>query len=144
MIATQYGFTLPVDYDMNIIERRIREKGHLLNGFPDLRFKAYLSAERRKGSAENLYAPFYLWDDPAGVDNFITGPGFAALTRDFGWPVVKTFVVWHAALGQDLSEARVACREWIRSGRTAICRLCVRRKSRLHNGRLKPATPSPL
>ncbi|WP_428647619.1 DUF4865 family protein [Roseibium sp.] len=111
MIAMQYGFTLPADYDMDIIERRIREKGHLLDGFPDLRFKAYLSADRSKGSADNLYAPFYLWNAPAGVDKFLTGPGFETLTRDFGWPEAKTYIVWHAALGQGLREARVACRD---------------------------------
>ena len=47
MIAMQYGFTLPADYDMTIIDRRMRDKGPLLDGFPDLRFKAYLAARRR-------------------------------------------------------------------------------------------------
>lgn len=49
MIAMQYSFTLPADYDMSIIDRRIRDKGPLLDGFPNLGFKAYLSA--RKGSS---------------------------------------------------------------------------------------------
>ncbi|OLP61975.1 DUF4865 domain-containing protein [Xaviernesmea oryzae] len=112
MIAMQYGFTLPADYDMTIIDRRIREKGPMLDGFPDLRFKAYLSA-RKEGalpSAENLYAPFYLWQADAGIDRFLSGPGFAQLTRDFGWPVVRTWVVWHAELGERLADARYACR----------------------------------
>lgn len=114
MIAMQYGFTLPADYDMAIIDRRIRDKGPLLDGFPHLAFKAYLSA--RKGddgfqSAENLYAPFYLWDEPEGIDGFLSSPGFAALTRDFGWPSVQTWLVWHADLGPDLRTARYASRE---------------------------------
>ena len=33
MIAMQYSFVLPADYDMAIIDRRIREKGPLLDGF---------------------------------------------------------------------------------------------------------------
>jgi len=111
MLAMQYSFVLPSDYDMGIIERRIRDKGPMLDGFPHLRFKAYLSARQQGGSAENLYAPFYLWDHPDGLSNFLTGPGFVGLTRDFGWPAVKTWVVWHAELARDLSEARFASRE---------------------------------
>ena len=114
MIAMQYSFVLPADYDMAIIERRIREKGSLLDGFPRLRFKAYLSARKQGAgfaSAENLYAPFYLWDEPEGISDFLTSPGFTALTRDFGWPIVRTWIVWHTELGPDLGEARFASRE---------------------------------
>lgn len=114
MIAMQYGFVLPADYDMTIIDRRIAERGPSLDGFPGLRFKAYLSARRRGGSTpstENLYAPFYLWDEPGGVDAFLSGPGFAGVTRDFGWPQVRTWLVWQAVLGPDLRAARFASRE---------------------------------
>jgi hypothetical protein len=38
MLAMQYSFTLPADYDMAIIYNRIREKGHLLDDFPNVRF----------------------------------------------------------------------------------------------------------
>jgi hypothetical protein len=34
MIAMQYSFVLLADYDMAIIDRRIRDKGPLLDGFP--------------------------------------------------------------------------------------------------------------
>jgi hypothetical protein len=113
MIAMQYSFTLPADYDMSIIDRRIHDKGPMLDGFPLLRFKAYLSARKEGGdvsSAENLYAPFYLWDEPEGLNNFLTGAGFAGVARDFGWPSVRTWIVWHAELGPDLAEARFASR----------------------------------
>lgn len=114
MIAMQYSFTLPADYDMEIIDRRIREKGPLLDGFPRLRFKAYLSAKRQDAdpaSTENLYAPFYLWDEPEGIDSFLSGPGFATLTRDFGWPSVQTWQIWQAKLAPDPDAARYATRE---------------------------------
>lgn len=114
MMAMQYSFVLPADYDMEIIARRIRDKGHLLNGFPLLRFKAYLFADRNDcdiGTCDNLYAPFYLWDAPAGADQFLTGPGFDVLSRDFGRPSVETWIGWHAELGDDLSRARFASRE---------------------------------
>lgn len=114
MIAMQYGFTLPADYDMSIIDRRVRDKGPLLDGFPRLRFKAYLAARKEDDgfrSTENLYAPFYLWDEPEGIDSFLSSPGFAALTRDFGWPSVQTWLVWHADLGADLRQTKYASRE---------------------------------
>ncbi|KJF72785.1 DUF4865 family protein [Agrobacterium arsenijevicii] len=114
MIAMQYSFTLPADYDMAIIDRRIRERGPLLDGFPRLRFKAYLAAKKQDAgftSAENLYAPFYLWDEPEGIDSFLSSAGFAALTRDFGWPSVQTWLVWHADHVSDLASARYATRE---------------------------------
>ncbi|WP_429809128.1 DUF4865 family protein [Ensifer sp. B1-9] len=114
MIAMQYSFTLPVDYDMEIIDRRIRDKGPMFDGFPRLRFKAYLSARKQNdsfASAENLYAPFYLWENPKGLSDFLASPGFAALTRDYGWPTVRTWMVWHAELGSDFCKARFASRE---------------------------------
>ena len=34
------------------------------------------SRKARWASAENLYAPFYLWDDPEGANMFLTHPRF--------------------------------------------------------------------
>lgn len=118
MIAMQYRFTLPADYDMAIIRRRIAEKGHLLDDFPGLLFKAYLYADRSDAhlpSQDNLYAPFYVWREVEGMNAFLGGAGFAALTRAFGWPSVQTFPVWHAETAADLAAARCASIE-----RTAI------------------------
>jgi hypothetical protein len=114
MIAMQYRFVLPADYDMAIIDRRIRNKGPMLDGFPKLRIKAYLSARKHDDgftSAENLYAPFYLWDEPEGLSNFLTGPAFAALTNDLGWPRVRTWMVWSAQLSPHVREAKFATEE---------------------------------
>lgn len=66
MLAMQYSFTLPADYDMSIIRQRIATKGHLMDGFPLLVFKAFLQASRdvgRRHAFENLYAPFYMLSD---------------------------------------------------------------------------------
>jgi hypothetical protein len=116
MIAMQYSFTLPADYDMTIIRRRIAEKGHLLDDFPGLVFKAYLHAGRDDApltSHENLYAPFYLWHDNESMNAFLGGAGFAALARSFGWPSVRLWSVWEAQLAPDLSASRCATREII-------------------------------
>jgi len=107
MIAMQYSFTLPADYDMAIIDRRIADKGRLTDGFPGLAFKAYLSAQ---ASPDNLYAPFYVWHDAEGLNRFLSGPGFVGLTRSFGWPVVRIWPVWQARIG-DIARATHATRE---------------------------------
>ncbi|MGO4449275.1 DUF4865 family protein [Phyllobacterium sp. TAF24] len=113
MIAMQYSFTLPADYDMGIIDRRIAEKGHLLDNFPHLRFKAYLSARRtdETRSRDNLYAPFYLWDDVQGLNNFLGGDGFVAVSHSFGRPQVKSWFVWRARIAPDVAQAVFATRE---------------------------------
>jgi hypothetical protein len=117
MLAMQYGFTLPADYDMDIIDRRIASKGHLLDGFPGLAFKAYLSARRDDAdlpSEENLYAPFYLWRDNEGMEAFLAGAGFMALARDFGWPPVRVWSVRQLRTRPGLEAAVCATREVLR------------------------------
>jgi hypothetical protein len=114
MIAMQYSFALPADYDMGIVDRRIAEKGPVLDNFPNLKFKAYLTARKNDDatrSAENLYAPFYVWNHEDGLNAFICGDGFVAVTQSFGWPQVKTWIVWAAPLSGKVAEAAFATRE---------------------------------
>ena len=112
MLAMQYGFVLPADYDMGIVRRRIAEKGHLLDQFPRLRFKAYLSADRRGArlpTRHNLYAPFYLWDDAEGMNAFLGSSGFAGVAQAFGWPEVRTWSVWQGEVAPEATQAVCAC-----------------------------------
>ncbi|MEW9571921.1 DUF4865 family protein [Rhodanobacter sp. Si-c] len=116
MIAMQYAITLPADYDMAIIRRRIAEKGHLLDDLPGLAFKAWLHAargDRELPGRDNLYAPFYLWRDGEGMDAFLGGSGFATLAHDFGRPVVRTWIPWQTELAADLRSAACATRELV-------------------------------
>jgi heme-degrading monooxygenase HmoA len=109
MIAMQYSFVLPADYDMAIVRERIATKGPLLDNLPGLIFKAYLHAER--GTAmENTYAPFYLWQDEEAMHGFLNGAGFASVSQAFGWPSVRTWTPWHASVGPDVRQARQATR----------------------------------
>lgn len=86
----QYEITLPADYDMQIIRRRVATKGHLLDKLPGLGLKAYLIRERgQEGSPVNQYAPFYLWRTAEAMAGFLQGPGFAGLSADFGRPPVR-------------------------------------------------------
>lgn len=109
MIAMQYSFVLPADYDMAIVRERIAVKGKLLDNLPGLAFKAYLHAERGE-AAENQYAPFYLWRDADAMHEFLNGPGFAGVTQAFGWPSVRTWTPWHASIGDAVRQARHALR----------------------------------
>lgn len=114
MIAMQYSFPLPADYDMDIVDARIRDKGPLLDDFPDLVFKAYLTARKDDpvtGSRDNLYAPFYVWQDGGGLNDFLCGPGFAGVSAAFGRPQVKTWISWQTAIAKDIREARFATRD---------------------------------
>lgn len=111
MITMQYRIGLPADYDMDIIRRRIAERGHLTDDFPQLAFKTYLYADRKVTGRENLYAPFYLWQSPEGMNAFLGGAGFAGVVESFGRPIVRTWSVWRAETAPDLSAAQCATRE---------------------------------
>jgi hypothetical protein len=105
MQAMQYEITLPGDYDMNVIRRRVGEKGHLLDAFPGLALKAFLIRERGvAGSPVNQYAPFYLWRTAEGMNSFLWGPGFRGLSEDFGRPAVRSWLGAAFRLGTDAAQ----------------------------------------
>lgn len=90
MYAMQYEITLPADYDMRIIRKRVKDFGHLLDDRAGLGLKAYVIRERGvDGSPVNEYAPFYLWNDTGAMGEFLVGGGgFQGIVRDFGRPAV--------------------------------------------------------
>ncbi len=109
MIAMQYQFALPADYDMGIIRKRIADFGHLMDNYPQLIIKAYLYALKNEPGAENLYAPFYLWNSVQGMSDFLTGNGFRGVSQAFGWPQVNHWLPWLVAIELPaLAEARFA------------------------------------
>ena len=111
MIAMHYRFTLPADYDMAQIEQRIASNCARLDGFPGLLFKAYLYSRQDDAALpgqENRYAPFYVWQSAEAMRSFIVSDGFAALTKQFGWPHIETWHLLTAPQMEDLEQARVA------------------------------------
>ncbi|WP_210498086.1 DUF4865 family protein, partial [Pantoea ananatis] len=85
--------------------------GYKMAGFPGLIFKAWLYACKAKGpinTDENVYAPFYLWQDAESMHCFLSGAGFKKLTEDFGWPQVHTFPVLSARLSPEMVQAGFA------------------------------------
>lgn len=135
MLAMQYSFALPADYDMDIIRRRIEDKGPLLDHFPRLRFKAYLYADRRGArlpTRQNLYAPFYLWESTEGMNAFLGSSGFAGAVQAFGWPEVRTWSVWRGEVSPEAAHAVSATRETERIAPYAdLDELCQREAARV-------------
>lgn len=127
MLTMQYRITLPADYDMGIIRKRIAERGHLTDDLPQLAFKAYLYADCTGPEAtvrENRYAPFYLWHGTEGMNAFLGGAGFAGVVASFGRPVVRTWSVWHAQMAADLSVAtHASCESVAIPGHAALSEL---------------------
>ncbi|GAA2983203.1 DUF4865 family protein [Streptomyces lactacystinicus] len=115
MHAMQYEITLPADYDMGVIRKRVADKGHLLDAHPGLGLKAYLVRERgRQGSPVNQYAPFYLWRTVEGMNGFLWGPGFRGLSADFGRPAVRHWLgagLTHGASGTSAASASASASE---------------------------------
>lgn len=106
MIVMQYRFTLPANYSMEIIERRIAENGAKLNGFPGLIFKAYLVAKYHEGySDENRYAPLYVWENAQAMTAFLQSQAFRKLTQDFGWPQIDTWLALHVPCIDEIRNA---------------------------------------
>ena len=97
-----YPIDLPADYDMGIIRDRVRTRGHALDDRAGLWFKAYCIREVGvRGSAQNQYAPFYVWHDAAAAADFLWGGGgFAGIVRDFARPRVDTWLPVAVAAGE--------------------------------------------
>jgi hypothetical protein len=98
--AKQYEITLPADYDMQIIRKRVADGGRVLDDRAGLGLKAYVIRERGiDGSPVNQYAPFYLWNDTGEMARFLVGGGgFQNIVRDFGRPAARhwTGIACHA------------------------------------------------
>ncbi len=96
MISMQYNIVLPGDYNMDTIKKRVKDNGSKTDGFPDLKMKAYLIAEKNKyGNYENQYAPFYLWRKEDGMNKFLLDGYFNNILHSFGWTKVKSWIVMH-------------------------------------------------
>lgn len=110
MNVSQYTLALPADYDMRIIRERVRTRGHLMDGFAGLGFKAFLMRERGvDGSPVNSYGSFYVWDDTEGMNRFLWGGGgFGGIVADFGRPPVHHWIGVARAEGPSRRETPVA------------------------------------
>ena len=105
MDAMQYEITLPTDYDMGIIRRRVEETGHRTDDFEGLGLKAFLIQDRANGAMINQYAPFYLWNEQAGMARFLWGGGFFTnICTSFGRPPVRHWSGVDVLAGPDVDQ----------------------------------------
>jgi Domain of unknown function (DUF4865) len=111
VIAKQYTTRLPADYDMQIIRRRVRDRGAAFDDWPGLAIKAFMITERAAGATANRYCSFYLWLDTAGTNTFLFGDGFKAIIDSFGRPRVEHWIGTDARVGDASADPRCATRE---------------------------------
>ncbi|AJT40503.1 DUF4865 family protein [Psychromicrobium lacuslunae] len=90
----QYPLRLPADYQMEIIRRRVRERGSALDQREGLGLKFYAIREATQhGSTVNEYAPFYFWRQAQAMADFHwRGGGFQGIIKDFGRPAVHSWL----------------------------------------------------
>ena len=88
MRSLHYPITLPDEFDMRAIERRVRDRVAAFEGLEGLALKAFLVTSIAQGADKNLYAPFYVWDHEAPMAEFLSGPLFHAVIQSFGRPRV--------------------------------------------------------
>ncbi len=90
MIGSQYKIELADDYDMNTIEKRIRENGFKTDGFRGLHTKFYMMSRKSAyGMSKNTYCPLYLWNDSEGLNDFLFGGYYDNILNTFGWQKVN-------------------------------------------------------
>ena len=111
MHAMRYAITLPGDYDMTIIRNRVAKSGHLMDGFQDLLFKAYLISEKAAGALQNSYNPLYVWKGAAGMNKFIFDGYFDNILRDFGWQHIEIGVAASTALTDAFKDSKYITEE---------------------------------
>src|SRR5215471_13356047 len=84
MLVKQYTVTLPADYDMQIIRKRVASKGPAFDHFPGLGVKVFMIRQKKHFGAEsNQYAPVYLWPSVEPMWKFIAGDGFKGIVDSF-------------------------------------------------------------
>jgi len=107
MIASQYRITLPADYDMDIIRKRVRDNGYKTDGFEGLKFKLYLITENGKyNNLQNSYSPLYLWKDHEGLNKFLFEGFYDNILKSFGWQNVNIGVLLMDTTTQRIQDAK--------------------------------------
>jgi len=108
MIASQYKITLPADYDMDIIRKRVRDNGYKTDGFEGLKFKLYLITEKGKNNnQQNSYSPLYLWNDSEGLNKFLFEGFYDNILASFGWQNVNIGVPLMDTTTQKIKEKKL-------------------------------------
>ena len=106
MQAMRYDITLPSDYDMTIIRKRVQNTGYLMDHFPGLFFKVYLINEKQEGAFCNSYSPLYIWKDTKGMNQFIFDGYFDNIIQSFGWQNIEIGITSSVELAKNFKQSR--------------------------------------
>lgn len=88
MLAMQYTIQLPGGYDMGRIRDRVEDRIALFESLPGLAHKSYLVND-----SDEIYAPFYIWDDIAEARRFMLHDLFKGVIQSFSRPRIRTWTV---------------------------------------------------
>ncbi len=113
MQAMQYTIKLPSHYDMDIIRQRVRNTGHLMDGFDDLFFKVYLISEKSEGQLFNSYCPLYIWKNTNGMTKFIFDGYFDHILNSFGWQNIEIGITSSVEISDHFDSSKYATLEVI-------------------------------
>ncbi|NNU78081.1 DUF4865 family protein [Clostridium estertheticum] len=106
MIGMQYKVTLPSDYDMNIIRKRVSDNGFKTDGFLDLQFKAYLITEKDKNkNLYNSYSPLYIWNNNVGMNKFLFDGYYDSILNSFGWQQINIGIPFYTKMEPNFSDS---------------------------------------
>jgi hypothetical protein len=103
MLAMQYTFALPDDYDMKSIRERVAQKSDYFDRLEGLYEKAFLMSEKGiAGACENTYAPFYfyIWNHTYAMNDFLVSDSFKAVADAFGRTSVKSWLPLYFSSGK--------------------------------------------
>lgn len=106
MLAMQYTIQLAHGYDMNRIRQRALERSRLFESLPGLAHKSYLMNE-----ADEIYAPFYVWEDIKEARQFMLNDLFGGVIESFSRPRIRSWTILKRAYGNQSIIPRFAVRE---------------------------------
>lgn len=102
----QYKITIPADYNMEVIRKRVRNNGSKTDGFPGLKYKFYLIQEKDVDSFEHVYAPLYLWEQEKGMNKFLFEGSYDNIIEAFGWQHVNIGIPLFMDFREDFLKSR--------------------------------------
>ena len=109
----QYETPLPVDFDMEGVRTRVREKAGVFDQLPGMLVKFYAVNEVTT-APQNEYSSIYVWSKPSFLKGFFAGDLFENYANAFGRPTPRWALVQQVT-GEfsQLGRTRVAIRQTI-------------------------------
>lgn len=88
MLAMQYSVRLPKEFTIEQVNQHVSKRSQLFKDCPGLKHKFYLYDPE-----ENIYAPFYIWENSQYAQNFLLNKLFSGVVERFGRPRVRSWQI---------------------------------------------------